>query len=99
MIETLEYQTVAGERADKGITVYALSTCGFCKRALAWLDANKFAYRYVHMDKLPVDQKNEAKRELKERYGQDVAFPYAVIDGEKALVGFVESDWKSEFGL
>jgi len=93
MLDTLTYTAVPGDRADHEITVYALSTCGFCKRALAWLDGRGFAYRYVYVDHIPLETKNEAKRELKDRYKADVAFPFAVIDGSKHLVGFVESEW------
>jgi len=98
MLDSLEYTVVEGERRDHEITVYALSTCGFCKRALAFLDREGFAYRYVHVDRIPLETKTAAKKELKERYGQDVAFPFAVIDRESVLVGFIEPDWKLTLG-
>jgi glutaredoxin len=99
MLETLKYTTVDGERKDHEITVYALSTCGFCKRALAFLNAERIAYRFVHMDLVPLETKNEAKKELKEKFKDDVAFPFAVIDGERHLVGFIEPDWIATLGL
>jgi len=99
MLETLEYTTVEGTRKEHEITVYALSTCGFCKRALAFLDSNGFAYRYIYMDRIPLETKTEVKRVLKDRYDEDVAFPFAVIDGKDHLVGFIEPDWKKTLGL
>jgi glutaredoxin len=99
MLETLDYTSVPGARADHEITVYALSTCGFCKRALAFLNAKSFAYRYIYMDQVPLETKTEAKKTLKERFKADVAFPFAVIDGERYLVGFVEPDWVKTLGL
>ena len=93
MLETLNYTSVAGSRSDHAITVYALSTCGFCKRALAFLGAKGFAYRYVYVDLLPLQTKDEIKRILKERYGENVAFPFAVVDKDRHLVGFIEADW------
>ncbi len=94
MLETLEYTRVEGENRKHAVTVYALSTCGFCKRALAFLEANKMEYSYIYMDKIPLEIKNEAKRILKERFRQDVAFPFAVVDDREVLVGFIEADWK-----
>lgn len=99
MLETLEYTTVEGSRKDHEITIFALSTCGFCKRAMAFLDARDVAYRYVYVDKIPLETKTEVKRLLKEKYTEDVAFPFATIDSKEHLVGFVEADWKLSLGL
>ena len=99
MLDTLSYTDVPGGKVDHEITVYALSTCGFCKRAMAYLDAKGVAYRYIYMDRVPLETKNAAKKALKERFKADVAFPFAVIDGEKPLVGFIEPDWAKTLGL
>lgn len=94
MLDTLEYTKVEGENKKHAVTVYALSTCGFCKRALSFLDTHKFEYFYIYMDKIPLETKTEAKKILKERFKQDVAFPFAVVDDREPLVGFIEADWK-----
>ncbi len=94
MLDTLEYTKVEGENRKHTVTVYALSTCGFCKRALTFLDAHKIEYSYIYMDKVPLETKTEAKKILKDRYKQDVAFPFAVVDERESLVGFIEADWK-----
>lgn len=99
MLDTLEYTAVDGARKEHDIIVYALSTCGFCKRSLAFLDANGFSYRYIYMDRIPLETKTEVKRILKERYGTDVAFPFATVDGKDHLVGFIEPDWKRTLGV
>ena len=94
MLDTLEYTRVEGENRKHAITVYALSTCGFCKRALSFLDTYKIEYTYLYMDKVPLETKTEAKKVLKNRFHQDVAFPFAVVDEKEPLVGFIEADWK-----
>jgi glutaredoxin len=98
MLDTLSYTEVPGSRADHKITVYALSTCGFCKRAIAFLNSKNFAYRYIYMDQVPLETKNAAKKALKELFKEDVAFPFAVVDGDKHLVGFIEPDWSKTLG-
>lgn len=99
MLDTLSYTTVTGARNDHTITVYALSTCGFCKRALAFLNDQGFGYRYIYMDQIPLETKNEAKRVLKQTYHEEVAFPYAIIDTKNVLVGFIEADWEKTLGV
>lgn len=99
MLDTLTYTTVNGENTSPLITVYALSTCGFCKRAMTYLEKNKFAYRFVYVDSIPIETKNEAKRTLKEKYKVDIAFPFATVGNSDFLVGFIEADWKRTLGL
>lgn len=99
MLDTLAYTVIEGTKKDHDITVFALSTCGFCKRAMAFLNANSVAYRYIYVDKIPLETKTEIKRILKESYHDDVAFPFATIDGTSHLVGFIEPDWKLSLGL
>lgn len=99
ILDSLTYTTVAGTRSDKRITVYALSTCGFCKRAMTFLQTNGFSYRYIYVDTIPIDTKNEIKRQLKESYKVDIAFPFATVDDKKYLVGFIEADWKLTLGV
>jgi glutaredoxin len=88
-----------GSRHDHDIVVYALSTCGFCKRALAFLEENDFSFRYIHVDQLPLDTKSEVKKILRERFNENVAFPFAVIDDSSHLVGFIQPDWEKTLGL
>jgi glutaredoxin-like protein NrdH len=99
MLETLEYSSVDGTRKEHDIVVFALSTCGFCKRSMTFLNDHGFAYRYIYVDKIALETKTEVKRILKERYHADVAFPFATIDGKDHLVGFIEPDWKKTLGL
>jgi glutaredoxin len=99
MLETLEYTSVDGARKDHDIVVFALSTCGFCKRSMSFLNDNGFAYRYIYVDRIPLETKTEVKRILKERYKDDVAFPFATVDGKDHLVGFIEPDWKKTLGV
>ncbi|HUW69912.1 MAG TPA: glutaredoxin [bacterium] len=99
ILDSLTYTAVVGTRTSPQITVFALSTCGFCKRAMAFLQNNSISYRYIHVDTIPIDTKNEIKRELKERFKVDVAFPFATVGDDKYLVGFIEVDWKLTLGV
>ncbi len=96
---TLDFVTEDGRPVYGDVTVYALSTCGFCKRALAFLRENGIRFRYVYVDSIEFEVKKKLKQALNDTYGKSVGFPYLVIDGREAHVGFSEKDWKEIFKL
>jgi len=98
-LETLPYTSKTGTRDKPDIVIFALSTCGFCKRAMSFLDDKGFLYRYLHVDTIPLDQKNEIKAILRERFKENVAFPFAVFDNTSHLVGFIQPDWERSLGI
>ena len=92
-LNNLDFIEKEGVHREKDIVIFALSTCGYCKRALAFLDRRAIAYRYIYVDRIPFETKSEIKEELQRRFKENVAFPFAVIDGTSHLVGFIEADW------
>ncbi len=98
-LNQLDYELVEGTRRDHDIVVYALSTCGFCKRAISFLKDNDYAFRYIHLDLIPIETKNEVKQVLREKFKENPAFPFVVIDDSKHLIGFIQRDWERTLGL
>lgn len=94
MFDFLEYTEVSFDGLSRDVEVYALSTCGFCKRALKFLNDNQVSHRYIHVDLIDIEIKNKVKEELRKRFGGPVSFPYAVVDKKEVLIGFLELDWK-----
>ncbi|MBN1328283.1 MAG: glutaredoxin family protein [Candidatus Heimdallarchaeota archaeon] len=98
MLEKLKFTNEQGEKNPCDIEVYALSTCGFCKRALEFLRSNKITFRYIYVDQQDSDLRLMIKNELADRFEGRIGFPFAVINGgEKTLVGFTEEKWKEAF--
>lgn len=95
MLDYIEYTEEEGKDIGKDIVVYALSTCGFCRRALGFLRDNNIAFTYVYVDKLDYDVKQKVKNDLKEKYGERVVFPYMVLDSKDVLVGFVKDKYEA----
>jgi glutaredoxin len=89
----VEYKQITGERTDHDVTVYSLSTCAFCRRAIEYLKSMNVQFRYAHLDQFDVDTKRAVKRELAERFDNIVVFPILVVDDQKAFSGFTESVW------
>lgn len=98
-LEDLAYTVIPGKSDAHSLTIYALSTCGFCKRAMSFLEDHGVAYKYIHVDHLPLETKNEIKATLKEKFKENVAFPFAVVDDVSHLVGFIQPDWVKTLGI
>jgi glutaredoxin len=99
MHDDYDFVMEEGEKNPCDIQVYALSTCGFCKRGLDFLRNNKIKFRYIYVDKLKPDARMKIKRDLRDKF-EDVrlGFPFVVVDGgDKVMVGFKEAEWKENF--
>lgn len=94
MLDYIEYTDAPGNIHERDAEVYALSTCGFCKRGLAFLRENGIAHRYVYIDLLPFEVKTRVKEDLRSKFKEYVSFPYMVLDGEETLIGFTEAEWR-----
>jgi glutaredoxin-like protein NrdH len=92
MIE--EYlEVVEGEDGEHELVLFALSTCGWCRKARTFLDENKLTYRFVYVDLLQGDAQKEVFEEVKTRNPRKT-FPTLVVDGEEVLAGFNEDRYK-----
>ncbi len=87
-----------GQKKDKDITVYSLSTCAFCKHAMDFLKDRGYAFKHIEIDTLDPPKRREIKNELKEDYGKVRIFPFTVIDGDTALKGFKKEEWEKVLG-
>ncbi len=84
----MPFTTVAGSRTDHTVRLYALSTCGWCRKTKELLDSLGVAYEFIYADLCEGDERAEviaAVRELNPRG----SYPTVSIDGE-VVVGFDE---------
>ena len=76
---------------DNGdITLYALSTCIWCKKTKELLTNLGVGFKYVYVDLLKGEDRANAIEEIK-RYNPSTSFPTLVI-GDKAIVGYKEKE-------
>ena len=81
------------------ITLYALSTCGWCRRTKAFLQDHKVNYQLFEVDLLQGEEKEEARRQVA-RFNPRMSFPTLVInDGEKVVIGYDEERLREALGL
>ena len=85
----MKFEHVAGK--DKGkITLYALSTCIWCKKTKDFLLSAGVGFDYIYVDLLQGEDRSQAVSEVK-RYNPSTSFPTLVI-GEKCIVGFRDKE-------
>ncbi|MFZ5974936.1 MAG: glutaredoxin family protein [Bacillota bacterium] len=91
-----EFIRVAGRKIGD-IRIFALSTCGWCKKTKKFFNDNGIAYSYIDVDTLPA---SEADRVVKEqaKYNPGGSFPTIVINSKQCIVGYDEARLKELIG-
>lgn len=80
------------EGDDKGdVKLYALSTCGWCKKTKGLLDDLHAGYSFVDVDQLEDSDRKEALDKIKE-WNPKCTFPTMVINDNTCIVGFKEHE-------
>ncbi len=93
----MEIRHVTG--VDRGkVFVYALSTCGWCKKTKGLLNELGVEYSYVDVDLVPVAEEETVTNEVK-RWNPQSSFPTVVFRDAVSVVGFQPDKIKKELGL
>jgi len=79
------------------VTLYALSTCGWCAKTKALLKELGVEHSYVYVDLLQGDELEQAIR-MVERFNPHGSFPTLVIDEKKVIIGFREQEIREALG-
>jgi glutaredoxin len=96
-VTAVKFEHVEGE--DKGkITLFALSTCVWCKRTKQFLNNLGVEYDYVFVDHLVGSEKDETMKEV-EKWNPRCSFPTLVINDEKCIVGFKEDEIRNALNI
>ncbi len=94
MFDDLPFKGPGEGNKPAGLKLYALSDCGHCRQAMAFLDGLGIPYRYLHVDLLPPELRIMIKKQLSYRYQSNLVFPMLELPGEDFVFGFEESAWK-----
>jgi glutaredoxin-like protein NrdH len=91
----MDVKHVKGKKAGH-IMMYALSTCGWCKKTKRLLNDLGVEYHYTDVDLLEGDDRSKTMSEV-ERWNPQCTFPTLVIKN-KCIVGYDEEKIKEAIG-
>lgn len=93
----MKIEHVEGESKGK-IMLYALSTCGWCKKTKELLTKLGVGFDFVYVDYLEGNEKDTTMDEI-EKWNPRCSFPTLVINDKKCIVGYKEDQIKEVLGL
>ena len=92
----MELQHVDGK--NKGdVLLFALSTCGWCKKVRMLLEDLEVEYDYIYVDLTSGDNRTEAVNALK-KFNDAVSFPTLIINNKDVIIGFEQENIESKLG-
>jgi glutaredoxin len=80
---------VSGENDKHMVLMYAISTCGWCKRAKRFLEDNKIRYEYVDIDLCNSQDRKRIRGDIVKR-GGDLIYPTIIVDNTILITGYKE---------
>ena len=90
----MELKHVDGE--NKGdVILFALSTCGWCKKVRMLLEDLEVEYDYIYVDLTSGDERTEAVDSLK-KFNENVSFPTLVINNKDVILGYEKEEIESK---
>jgi len=75
------------------VMLYALSTCGWCKKTKGLLEELNVEFYYADVDLLQGVERTEALEEIK-KWNPRCSFPSLVINDNQCIIGYDESKIK-----
>jgi glutaredoxin len=82
----IERKHVDGEKKGE-ILIYALSTCGWCRKTKKHLEDLGIAYDYIDVDLLEGPESEEVMKTVR-KFNEKGSFPTIVINGKHCVVGY-----------
>jgi len=80
---------------NKGdIMLYALSTCGWCRKTKELLSKMGVAYDYINVDQLSDAEATKVEDEEVKKWNPAVSYPTIVVNGQRAIVNYDEKKIK-----
>lgn len=88
----MKIEHVEGKNKGK-ILLYALSTCGWCKKTKDFLNKLAVEYSYIFVDLVEGNERDEVMDDIK-KWNPRCSFPTMVINDEKCIIGYKEDEIK-----
>lgn len=86
----IEVKHVPGKKKKGKIVIYALSTCGWCKRAKQMLKDADIEYDYIDVDLVKGTEDRQKVVDTVKKWNPFKSFPTIVLDDKECIIGFDE---------
>jgi len=83
----MEFSKVSGKKNNHKVTLYALSTCVWCKLTKQFLNENEISYEFVDVDLLGEEDKQKVHQTITSK-GGSLSYPTTIIDDKVVITGF-----------
>jgi glutaredoxin len=90
MFNRYEWNLVEGNGSPEKLTLLSLSTCGYCHSARQYLEDRELSFRYLELDMIPPEDKEELKKEFQAGFGRPVYFTTLVIKQDRFVTGIIK---------
>ena len=80
---------VLGRNNKHRVLMYAISTCGWCKRAKKFLIDNEIEYEYVDIDLCSKEEREKIRSDILSRGGR-LSYPTIIVDDTILITSFQE---------
>ena len=90
--------SVPGSKNEHDVILYAISTCGWCRRTRKFLEDQDVAFDFIYMDLIKGQEREDALTEVR-RWNPATSFPTLVVDNSDAVVGYRTDQIKEVLGL
>ena len=92
---TIEKKHESGTKKGD-VTLYALSTCQWCRKTKDLLNELSIDYYYIDVDLAIGDDQKELTEEIK-KFNPACSFPTMVINERDTIIGFDEDEIREKF--
>ena len=83
----MQFSKVSGKKYNHKVTVYALSTCVWCKLTKQFLNENDVEYEYIDVD-LCNEKDKQKIHEIIQSKGSILSYPTTIVDDKVVITGF-----------
>jgi glutaredoxin-like protein NrdH len=94
----MQFSKISGEKNNHKVTLFALSTCVWCKMTKQFLNDNSVEYEFVDVDLLDDEEKRKAHVAITSKGGV-LSYPTTIVDEKIVITGFRKDQLTEALGL
>jgi glutaredoxin-like protein NrdH len=94
----MQFSKVSGKKNNHKVTLYALSTCVWCKMTKQYLNDNSVEYEFVDVDLLDNNDKSRVHSTITSK-GGTLSYPTTIVDDKTVITGFRKDLLKEALGI